>query len=56
MKAQLCPVCNGSGKYDNKECHGCYGKGWVTVPEYHIIYDALPIKKKKWPAPEPFEV
>jgi len=31
MKAQICPVCNGSGKYEGKECHGCDGKGWVSV-------------------------
>jgi len=38
--AQLCPVCGGRGKFfavnDKKEvtettCHGCKGKGWVTV-------------------------
>ena len=30
-KADLCPVCKGSGKYKKKGCHGCLGKGWVTV-------------------------
>lgn len=39
-KAQLCPVCLGSGLVNNepgysgttkKTCHGCSGKGWVTV-------------------------
>jgi hypothetical protein len=42
-KAQLCPVCQGAGgRYDYsanstsvyggwKTCHGCGGKGWVTV-------------------------
>lgn len=44
-KAQLCPVCGGSGWHDwgighdgtavttsnCKPCHGCGGKGWVTV-------------------------
>lgn len=45
-RAQLCPVCNGSGRVTNPEiwdqtrsskpfptitCHGCYGRGWVTV-------------------------
>jgi len=33
MHAELCPVCKGSGKYHNKECHGCNGKGWILVPE-----------------------
>jgi DnaJ-class molecular chaperone len=52
MKAQLCPVCNGGGKYTPllppssnatpapETCHGCHGKGWVVVPEdYRISYD-----------------
>ena len=38
MKAQICPVCRGSGKYkDSKNveqiCHGCNGKGWILVPD-----------------------
>ncbi len=45
MKADRCPVCYGKGKmpYDGSSsgsigtmmqaCHGCNGKGWVTVPE-----------------------
>ncbi len=41
MKAQLCPVCNGSGEYrkiDEKEgegeiCHGCGGMGWIEVSD-----------------------
>lgn len=33
MRAQGCPVCNKSGKYEGKTCHGCNGKGWVQVPE-----------------------
>ena len=31
MRAQICPVCEGSGKYKKKKCHGCNGKGWVSV-------------------------
>jgi len=44
LKAVLCPVCNGSGKYSipptpgstlsygyEVTCHGCLGKGWVEV-------------------------
>jgi len=30
-KAVKCPVCEGSGKYKKKECHGCDGKGWVSI-------------------------
>jgi len=46
-KAQICPVCMGKGKYgprgiiaigkdqgyEEPDCHGCGGKGWVTVPD-----------------------
>ena len=44
-EAQICPVCNGCGKYtpynDYKTtlcpvetvCHGCSGKGWITVEQ-----------------------
>ena len=46
-KVVLCPVCNGSGKYNRpnpnysvsstairmieETCHGCNGKGWVEI-------------------------
>ena len=39
-KAELCPVCNGTGQVCNPmdntstaqiTCHGCNGKGWVEV-------------------------
>jgi len=39
-RAQLCPVCNGRGTVPVKgnvtssyeeTCHGCDGRGWVTV-------------------------
>lgn len=33
MKAELCPVCLGSGKYKLGTCHGCNGKGWIVIPE-----------------------
>lgn len=49
MKAQLCPVCQGEGKlYDCSDttddsgnwhtCHGCDGKGWISLPEDYICY------------------
>lgn len=39
--SEKCPVCNGFGKVGNdnqrdcsgKTCHGCYGRGWVVVPD-----------------------
>jgi hypothetical protein len=29
--SELCPVCKGKGKVKDKNCHGCFGKGWVTI-------------------------
>lgn len=29
--AELCPVCKGTGKVNEKECHGCQGKGWIEI-------------------------
>lgn len=41
MKAVKCPVCDGKGQivncfgeggsYQEVDCHGCQGKGWVEV-------------------------
>lgn len=39
--AEICPVCNGTGRYrevwnytsvvyTERQCHGCNGKGWVV--------------------------
>jgi len=37
--AEKCPVCDGSGKVKvddiTIDCHGCAGKGWVTVHDYN---------------------
>lgn len=46
-RAVECPVCHGKGKIIDedsnslnvkKQCHGCGGRGWVTVPEEKIAY------------------
>lgn len=49
MKAQLCPVCNGTGEVRNTElssvssspftkvCHGCHGQGWVSVADSSML-------------------
>jgi len=31
MHSERCPVCKGKGKVEAKQCHGCGGKGWITV-------------------------
>ncbi len=68
MKAQRCPVCGGSGKYQvpNTEstagpqyqpCHGCGGKGWVEVSEASPVdYPIRPIYPAypPWPTPWPW--
>jgi len=56
MRAVICKVCKGSGKYKKKECHGCDGKGWVGVgvdyppyyPPYYPHYDRAPYDPNKW--------
>lgn len=52
--AEVCPVCNGSGKYKEysyfreqttsqnyieKVCHGCQGKGWISVRGNDLEYN-----------------
>ncbi len=41
MHSEVCPVCNGAGKYQNNRCHGCNGKGWIEV------------SGNQWPHPDP---
>jgi hypothetical protein len=36
-KAVKCPVCEGSGKYEKKQCHGCDGKGWITIVDNYCF-------------------
>ena len=58
-KAQLCPVCLGTGKKHGTEtvtgltCNGCNGKGWVEVQDgYHNSYvpdiNFFPKRPKTW--------
>lgn len=61
--AERCPVCGGSGKLRDdgkttcpmpKTCHGCSGKGWITVQDSvypHPIRprrEIEPIKSSDW--------
>lgn len=62
--AEICPVCNGKGKvmeqpttnpFPTKTCHGCSGKGWVTVgTEYPAPIMPPPIQPDDdWPPKGP---
>ena len=44
MHAEKCPVCNGTGKYEAKQCHGCAGQAWVEVSDgsQTIVYIPQP--------------
>jgi len=48
-KAQLCPVCQGEGKYKGKKCHGCDGRGWVQVDEQVPVwlFSSKPVQWQK---------
>lgn len=58
MKAVMCPVCLGKGKYEGNNCHGCSGKGWITIqdevhqrrpyPYYPKIYPTAPRSDRFW--------
>lgn len=41
--AELCPVCKGLGKINEKPCHGCDGKGWITVHDVAVTYPIYPL-------------
>jgi len=37
-RAVICPVCQREGKYKDKTCHGCDGKGWIVIDESYYWY------------------
>ncbi len=63
--AQTCPICWGSGAINSQPdipgttpgrimsspCHGCGGKGWVTVqdPPEHVVSNAYDTSSDKSP-------
>ena len=59
MEAQKCPVCDGSGKYKDKTCHGCDGKGWVEVGVDYpppLPYNPFPHRDDPWRPYKPWDV
>jgi len=49
--AEKCPVCEGSGKYENRKCHGCSGKGWVPVGDRCPVYIPYQPYYPQYPSP-----
>lgn len=44
--AEICPVCK--GERDGKPCHGCGGKGWVTIEDNYQPWYPQPIYPAPW--------
>lgn len=54
-RAELCPVCFGSGKWKSNKCHGCEGKGWVEVGrDMNLPIPPWPIPHSR-PYPNPYD-
>ena len=52
-RAEICPVCSGTGVYpkpdpnnktqaESRTCHGCQGKGWVSIEDSYSDCPACP--------------
>lgn len=56
--AQICPLCEGSGKYKEKTCHACGGRGIVLVWEEFVppFYYWPPTLPAPQPCPPPYEI
>jgi len=61
--SEICPVCRGNGVVEIdqrttagkvKKCHGCYGRGWVTVEDHFnditITKQNLSNSSADWPS------
>lgn len=50
--AEKCPVCDGYGvvpREEERTCHGCKGKGWVTVgPMVGITFKEVLFLQEVW--------
>jgi len=58
MHSERCPVCKGKGKVEAKQCHGCGGKGWITVGDpvdvRPIFYPVAPLRfPVEWEVADP---
>ena len=65
--SEICPVCKGKGKKvkavegsiktENISCHGCEGKGWITIHDNNIQWYPSypqPVPIPSWPIyPDP---
>jgi len=66
MRAELCPVCHGTGQVPSDfyggetttagyiQCRSCYGQGYVLVPEYKPYCPWPPYSypvDNPWPTP-----
>ncbi len=40
-----CPYCRGDGKYNGKQCTGCFGRGWVNASTYENAPSEMKGKK-----------
>jgi len=67
MAAELCPVCEGTGKIFDKInstayepyyrcCHGCNGKGWVETGSVPMIPYTPSLEPFPFPYPYPYPI
>jgi len=55
MHAEKCPVCDGEGSLagvlpdEKRTCHGCEGRGWVTVGREFLQTPYIPMPYPVYP-------
>ena len=56
--SEICPVCKGKGKLEDKPCHGCAGLGWITIQDnnsqWYPVYPSYPVYPG-WPWSPPID-